>query len=102
LPAPTSETQQIYATACELYAASGLSGQTRLRLVGVRAAGLVPAAAAPAQLTLEGRGAAWRDAESALDKITGRFGPEAIRPATLVDEPSSGRQARGQAGDYSP
>jgi len=96
LPAPTSETQQIYATACELYAASGLSGQTRLRLVGVRAAGLVPAAAAPAQLTLEGRGAAWRDAESALDKITGRFGPEAIRPATLVVEPRSGRQAGGQ------
>src|SRR5215472_6577753 len=102
LPAPTSETQQIYATACELYAASGLSGQTRLRLVGVRAAGLVPAAAAPAQLTLEGRGAAWRDAESALDKITGRFGPDAVRPATLVDEPGAARQTRGQADNYRP
>ena len=101
LPAATSETQQIYATACELYAASGLSGQTRLRLVGVRAAGLVPASAAPAQLTLEGQGAAWRDAESALDKITGRFGPEAIRPAALVDEPA-GRQPAGRTGDYSP
>jgi DNA polymerase-4 len=101
LPAATSETQRIYATACELYAASGLSGQTRLRLVGVRAAGLVPASAAPAQLTLEGQGAAWRDAESALDKITGRFGPEAIRPAALVDEPA-GRQPAGRTGDYSP
>ena len=43
-PEATSETQRIYATACALYAASGLSGQTRLRLVGVRATGLVPAA----------------------------------------------------------
>jgi DNA polymerase IV len=96
LPEATNETQQIYATACALYAASGLSGQARLRLVGVRAAGLMPAASASTQLTLEGRSAAWRDAESALDKITGRFGPDAIRPATLVDEPGAGRQPREQ------
>jgi DNA polymerase IV len=98
LPEATSETQQIYATACALYAASGLSGQTRLRLVGVRAAGLVLAAAASTQLTLEGRDAAWRDAESALDRISGRFGPDAIRPATLVNEPGVSRQAREQGG----
>ncbi len=85
LPEPTSETQQIYATACALYAASGLSGQARLRLVGVRATGLVPAAAAPAQLVLGEGGGSWRDAESALDKITGRFGPDAVRPAALVE-----------------
>ncbi|HEY7324014.1 MAG TPA: DNA polymerase IV [Streptosporangiaceae bacterium] len=98
LPEATSETQQIYATACALYAASGLSGQARLRLVGVRAAGLVPAAAAATQLTLEGRGTgSWREAESALDKIAGRFGPDAIRPATLVEEPRAGRQPREQA-----
>lgn len=41
LPEATSETQRIYATACALYEASGLSGQARLRLVGVRATGLV-------------------------------------------------------------
>jgi DNA polymerase IV len=84
LPEPTNETQRIYATACALYAASGLSERTRLRLVGVRAAGLVPATAAATQLALGDQGAPWRDAESALDRISGRFGPDAVRPATLV------------------
>jgi DNA polymerase IV len=85
LPEPTSETQQIYATACALYASSGLSGQARLRLVGVRATGLVRAASASTQLALGEDGASWREAESALDKISGRFGPDAVRPAALVD-----------------
>ena len=84
LPEPTNETQRIYATACALYAASGLSERTRLRLVGVRAAGLVPAAAASTQLALGEHDAPWRDAETALDRISGRFGPEAVRPASLV------------------
>ena len=85
LPEPTGETQQIYATACALYAASGLSGQVSLRLVGVRAGGLVPAADAATQLALGERSTAWRDAESALDRITGRFGQDAVRPAALID-----------------
>ena len=85
LPEPTSETQRIYSTACALYASSGLSGQARLRLVGVRATGLVRAATASTQLALGEDGASWREAESALDKISGRFGPDAVRPATLVD-----------------
>jgi DNA polymerase IV len=90
LPEPTSETQRIYATACALYEASGLSGQARLRLVGVRATGLVPAGSAVTQLALGEHGGAWREAESALDRITGRFGPEAVRPATLVNTAQSG------------
>ena len=94
LPEPTSETQRIYATACALYAASGLSGQARLRLVGVRATGLVPAAASVKQLALGERGTGWQDAESALDKIAGRFGPDAIRPATLVDPAPPGLAPR--------
>jgi DNA polymerase-4 len=94
LPEPTSETQRIYATACALYASSGLSDQARLRLVGVRATGLVPAAAAATQLSLGERGASWQDAESALDKIIGRFGPDAVRPATLVDRESPGMASR--------
>ncbi len=85
LAEPTDVTRQIYDTACELYAASGLSGRARLRLVGVRATGLVPAAAAETQLALGERIVPWRDAESAVDRIAGRFGTDAIRPATLVE-----------------
>ncbi len=94
LTEPTGETQQIYTTACSLYAASGLSGQARLRLVGVRAAGLVPASAAATQLSLGERGPPWRDAESALDRISGRFGPDAVRPAALIETGEAGEHSR--------
>lgn len=88
LPEPTSETHRIYATACALYEGSGLSERTRLRLVGVRASGLVTAASAAKQLALGERDTPWRDAESALDRITGRFGSDAVRPAALVQPQS--------------
>jgi DNA polymerase IV len=91
----TGETQQIYAIACSLYAASGLSGQARLRLVGVRATGLVAASAAATQLTLGERGPSWRDAESALDRISGRFGPDAVRPAALIETHEAGGHSGG-------
>jgi DNA polymerase IV len=85
LPEPTDVAQRIYATACTLYEGAGLSPGTRLRLVGVRVSGLVPAAAATTQLALGERPESWRDAERALDRITSRFGSGAVRPATLVD-----------------
>jgi DNA polymerase-4 len=84
LPEPTDVARKIYATACALYEASGLDARARLRLVGVRASGLVPAARAATQLTFGARPAAWRDAEQAVDKIAGRFGPDSVRPAALV------------------
>jgi DNA polymerase IV len=70
--------------ACELYAAAGLDRGARLRLVGVRATGLVPAGSAGAQLELGERPAPWRAAEQAVDRIAGRFGADTIRPAALV------------------
>jgi DNA polymerase IV len=85
LPEPTDVTQTIYDTACELYAASGLSGQARLRLVGVRASGLVPASAAQTQLALGEPPTPWRDADAVIDRISGRFGHDAVRPAALVE-----------------
>jgi DNA polymerase-4 len=95
LPEPTDVTQRIYDTACSLYAASGLSGQARLRLVGVRATGLVPSQAASTQLAFGDKPVSWRAAETAMDRISGRFGAEAVRPAALVErqaEPRSGRR----------
>ncbi len=85
LPEPTDVARQIYAVACELYAAAGLGDRARLRLVGVRAAGLVPAADAGTQLALGERPVSWREAERAVDRIAGRFGTDTVRPAILVD-----------------
>ena len=85
LPEPTDVAQEIYATACDLYAVAGLDPRARLRLVGVRAAGLIPAARSATQLALGGPPASWRDAERAVDRIAGRFGADAVRPAILVD-----------------
>jgi DNA polymerase-4 len=82
---PTDVAQQIYLTACELYSAAGLDPQARLRLVGVRATGLVPAAGTATQLALGNEPAPWRDAERAVDRIAGRFGADTVRPAALVN-----------------
>ena len=84
LPEPTDVAQQIYRTACELYAVAGLGDRARLRLVGVRAAGLVPAPTAVRQLAFGERAVSWREAERAVDRIAGRFGTDTVRPATLV------------------
>jgi DNA polymerase-4 len=84
LPEPTDVARKIYDTACALYAGSGLGPQARLRLVGVRATGLLPAGAAATQLALGEEPAAWRDAEQAMDKIAVRFGTGTVRPAALV------------------
>jgi DNA polymerase-4 len=73
-----------------LYAAAGLDARARLRLVGVRATGLVPAAAAQSQLALGERPDSWREAERAVDRIAGRFGTDAVRPAALVDGNQAG------------
>ena len=86
LPEPTDVAQRIYRTACALYAGAGLDARARLRLVGVRATGLLPAGAAPTQLAFGDTPSAWREAERAIDRIVGRFGADAVRPAALVDE----------------
>ena len=84
LPEPTDVARTIYATACDLYGAAGLDSRARLRLVGVRTSGLVPASRATTQLAFGERPAGWRDAERALDQISGRFGADTVRPAALV------------------
>jgi DNA polymerase-4 len=84
---PTDVAHEIYATACALYESAGLDHGARLRLVGVRVSGLVPAAGANAQLTFDDRPVGWREAEQAVDKIASRFGVSAVRPAALVEDP---------------
>ncbi|HEX6520568.1 MAG TPA: DNA polymerase IV [Streptosporangiaceae bacterium] len=88
---PTDVSHEIYATACALYEASGLASGARLRLVGVRASGLIPAAKATAQPTLDERPIGWREADRAMDRIAKRFGNDAVRPAALVDEQGADR-----------
>src|SRR5215203_1351896 len=70
---PTDVSRDIYATAIGLYDALGLD-RARLRLVGVRAEGLVHSASVARQLTFDERPEAWRDAERAADQASQRFG----------------------------
>jgi len=84
LPEPTDVAQRIYTTACALHEGSGLDSGALLRLVGVRATGLVPVGTVVTQLALGEEPAPWRDAEQAVDRIAGRFGTGTVRPAALV------------------
>jgi DNA polymerase IV len=90
LPEPTDVARKIYDTACTLYEGSGLDSRARLRLVGVRASGLIPAGSAATQLAFGEPSASWRDAERAVDRIAGRFGADMVRPAALVRPGESG------------
>jgi DNA polymerase-4 len=82
----TDTGQEIYQTACTLYAALGL-GRTLIRLVGVRVEGISAAATVPAQLQLGAREHGWRDADRAVDQAAERYGAGAVRPAALVRRP---------------
>jgi len=79
----------VYATVRELYLALGLD-RARLRLVGVRVEGLLDAAGGHRQLAFDEREHGWREAEQAVDRASARFGPGAVRPASLVPEPAPG------------
>lgn len=95
LPEPTDVAREIYTAACALHESSGLGERARLRLVGVRATGLRPVAGAARQLALGERAAGWREAEQAVDRITRRFGNDAVRSAALF------RSAQGADADRS-
>ena len=83
LPGATDVARTIYATARALFEALGLE-RARLRLVGVRVEGLVPADRTPEQLELGAPTTGWREAERAMDQAARRFGRDAVRPAALV------------------
>jgi DNA polymerase-4 len=78
--------KEVYAAATALYDALGLQ-RARIRLVGVRVEGLVPASGSARQLELGARDSGWREAEQAVDRAARRFGAGAVRPAALVNVP---------------
>ena len=90
LAEPTDVAREIYAAACALYEGSGLDARARLRLVGVRAAGLRPVAGSARQLAFDDRAAGWREAEQAVDRIARRFGTDMVRPAALFGSSQDG------------
>jgi DNA polymerase-4 len=96
LPEPTDIARDIYGVARGLYDALGLE-RARLRLVGVRVEGIVPAVGSTHQLLIGERDAGWREAEHAVDRAAQRFGAGAVRPAALVD-PESRTEAEPPAG----
>ena len=93
---PTDVAREIYTAACALYEGSGLDARARLRLVGVRAAGLRPATGAARQLAFGDRPAGWREAEQAVDRIARRFGTDSVRPAALFGSAQDAAQAASQ------
>ena len=97
LPEPTDVARTIYDTACALHAGSGLDSRARLRLVGVRATGLLPVGTVVTQLALGEEPAPWRDAEQAVDRIAGRFGTGTVRPAALVRHGDRGEPRTGES-----
>ncbi|MFE9453181.1 ImpB/MucB/SamB family protein [Streptomyces sp. NPDC006739] len=84
LPEPTDHSPALAAAALGLLAALGLQ-RARVRSYVIRADRLLPSGSAYRQLSLDPGGDRARAAEAAADRARRRFGPRAVRPATLAD-----------------
>ncbi|ASK66627.1 DNA polymerase IV [Brachybacterium avium] len=70
------------------------STMCRVRLAGVRAAHLEPAAGSPVQSELNPRAAGWQDLEAAMDRALERFGTRSLeRGSTLSAAPDGARRS---------
>ena len=88
LSSPTDVTREVFEVAWALYRALGATEP--VRLVGVRAENLLPAAQAALQPRLGDKELGWRQADQAVDAARARFGAAAVRPASLL---SGGKRA---------
>jgi len=84
LATPTDVTREVFGTAWALFGA--LNPGQSIRLVGIRVEGLAGAGDAPRQPALGEPDHGWREAEAAADAAAARFGPAAVRPASLLTE----------------
>jgi DNA polymerase-4 len=98
---PTDLGSDLYRVSSELY--RSLPGERRrFRLLGVQASGLVEAGAEQLAILREER---WNQVEHAVDRVGRRFGPEAARPATLLDRHRTPRDPgfrRSEGRPYNP
>ncbi|MET8076197.1 ImpB/MucB/SamB family protein [Streptomyces sp. NPDC005303] len=81
---PTSHSPALTTSALGLLNAFGLQ-RARVRAFAIRADNLLPADGAYRQLSLDPGADRARAAEVAADRARRRFGPQAVRPATLAD-----------------
>jgi DNA polymerase-4 len=84
LTSATDLATDVYATSKNLFEAMNLQ-RARIRLVGVRATGLIPASESAIQLEISDRDAGWREAEAAMDQVAQKFGNSAVKPARLIE-----------------
>jgi DNA polymerase-4 len=94
LAEPTAVTERIAQVARELFEGMRLD-RPRIRLLGVAATGLLGGEGSE-QLRLDDRPDPWRQAEQALDRVRGRFGPEAAGRAALADRTPVRRRPPGR------
>jgi DNA polymerase-4 len=97
LTEPTDVSRAIYEIAGQLFDALGPSD--RIRLLGIRAEGLVASANLARQPVLGERDRGWSEAERAADAAAARFGRGAVRPASLIGRDTAGHQVRSGESD---
>ena len=81
LPLAIDSTHETYEVVKKLYLALRNDG-ARIRLVGVSLSNLQEDV--PVQLELGARERGWREADTAIDKATARFGRASVRPGRLI------------------
>lgn len=71
------------------------SAMRRVRLAGVRASHLEPAADTPVQSELNARSAGWQDLEAAMDRALDRFGSRSLERGSALPAAPDDAQRRG-------